>query len=101
MTFGVVCRQAHWGAISCGHCGGFINAAANARIETDINTVALSGGCMHNRGWRDCCARDWKKRGSTCSCTGRSALGMEGLSYGQATVAAAMLGKWKLAGEPH
>ncbi len=28
---------------------GFINAAANARIETGINLVALSGGCMHNR----------------------------------------------------
>ena len=28
---------------------GFINAAGNARIETDINTVALSGGCLHNR----------------------------------------------------
>ena len=28
---------------------GFINAAGNLRIETGINTVALSGGCMANR----------------------------------------------------
>jgi hydrogenase maturation factor HypF (carbamoyltransferase family) len=28
---------------------GFINAAVHARIETDINIVALSGGCMANR----------------------------------------------------
>ena len=28
---------------------GLINAAANARIESGINQVAMSGGCMHNR----------------------------------------------------
>ena len=28
---------------------GFINAAANARVETGIKHVALSGGCLHNR----------------------------------------------------
>ena len=28
---------------------GFINAAGNLRIESGINQVAMSGGCMHNR----------------------------------------------------
>ena len=78
---------------------GFINAAANARIETDINTVALSGGCMANRRLARLLRARLEEEGFTVLQHRQVSPGDGGLSYGQAAVAAALLHKSKLAGE--
>jgi hydrogenase maturation protein HypF len=78
---------------------GFINAAANARIETDINTVALSGGCMANRRLARLLRAGLEEEGFTVLQHRNVSPGDGGLSYGQAAVAAAMLCKSKSAGE--
>ena len=77
---------------------GFINAAANARIETDINTVALSGGCMHNRRLARLLRSRLEEEGFTVLQHRSVSPGDGGLSYGQTVVAASMLAKLQSAG---
>jgi hydrogenase maturation protein HypF len=72
---------------------GFINAAANARIDTSINVVALSGGCMHNRKLARLLRLGLEAEGFAVFQHARVSPGDGGLSYGQAVVAAAMLSK--------
>jgi len=72
---------------------GLINAAANARIETDINTVALSGGCMANRRLARLLRAGLEEEGFTVLQHLQVSPGDGGLSYGQAAVAAAVLEK--------
>ncbi|MGD0629545.1 MAG: carbamoyltransferase HypF, partial [Terracidiphilus sp.] len=72
---------------------GFINAAANARIQTDINTVALSGGCMHNRRLARLLRSGLEEEGFEVFMHRQVSPGDGGLSYGQAVIAAAMLSK--------
>jgi hydrogenase maturation protein HypF len=72
---------------------GFINAAANARIETDINTIALSGGCMHNRRLARLLRVGLEEEGFEVFQHRRVSPGDGGLSYGQAVVGAAALSK--------
>ena len=71
---------------------GFINAAANARIETDINTVALSGGCMHNRRLARLLRSGLEEEGFKVFMHRQVSPGDGGLSYGQAVVGAAIMG---------
>ena len=70
---------------------GFINTAANARIETDINTVALSGGCMANRRLARLLRAGLEEEGFEVFQHRNVSPGDGGLSYGQVVVAAAML----------
>lgn len=70
---------------------GFISAAANARIATDINTVALSGGCMHNRRLARLLRVGLEEEGFEVFMHRQVSPGDGGLSYGQAAVAAARL----------
>jgi hydrogenase maturation protein HypF len=77
---------------------GFINAAANARIETDINTVALSGGCMANRRLVRLLREGLEEEGFEVFQHRQVSPGDGGLSYGQLAVAAAMLNNSKLSG---
>jgi hydrogenase maturation protein HypF len=77
---------------------GLINAAANARIETSINVVALSGGCLANRRLARLLRSGLEEEGFTVLQHRSVSPGDGGLSYGQAVVAAAMLGKSQLAG---
>ena len=70
---------------------GFINAAANARIETDINTVALSGGCMANRRLARLLRAGLEEEGFTVLQHRNVSPGDGGLSYGQIVIAAATL----------
>jgi hydrogenase maturation protein HypF len=72
---------------------GFINAAANARIETDINIIALSGGCMHNRRLARLLRAALEEEGFEVFQHQRVSPGDGGLSYGQAVVGAAVLSK--------
>jgi len=78
---------------------GFINAAANARIETDINTVALSGGCMHNRRLTRLLRSGLEEEGFEVFTHRQVSPGDGGLSYGQAVIATAMVSRSKSAGE--
>ena len=80
---------------------GFINAAANARIETDINTIAMSGGCMHNRRLARLLRSGLEEEGFDVFMHRQVSPGDGGLSYGQSVIAASMLNKRKLAGETH
>lgn len=70
---------------------GFINAAANARIETDINTVALSGGCMANRRLARLLRAGLEEERFTVLQHRNVSPGDGGLSYGQAAVGSAIL----------
>jgi hydrogenase maturation protein HypF len=70
---------------------GFINAAANARIETGINHVALSGGCMHNRRLARLLREGLEEEGFKVFQHRQVSPGDGGLSYGQAVVAASIL----------
>jgi hydrogenase maturation protein HypF len=70
---------------------GFINAAANARIETSINAVALSGGCMHNRRLARLLRSGLEEEGFEVYQHRNVSPGDGGLSYGQASVASAKL----------
>jgi hydrogenase maturation protein HypF len=72
---------------------GFVNAAANARIETGINTVALSGGCLHNRRLARLLRAALEEQGFQVFMHRSVSPGDGGLSYGQAVVAAAFLKK--------
>jgi hydrogenase maturation protein HypF len=68
---------------------GFINAAANARIKSGINVMALSGGCMHNRRLARLLRAGLEEEGFEVFMHRRVSPGDGGLSYGQAVVAAA------------
>jgi hydrogenase maturation protein HypF len=70
---------------------GFINAAGNARIETGINTVALSGGCMANRRLARLLREGLKEEGFEVFQHRQVSPSDGGLSYGQLAVAAARL----------
>ena len=74
-----------------GVAGGFINAAANARIETSINVVVLSGGCMHNRRLARLLREGLEEEGFKVYQHRQVSPGDGGLSYGQAVVAAEKL----------
>jgi hydrogenase maturation protein HypF len=80
---------------------GFINAAGNARIENGINQVVLSGGCLHNRRLARLLRSGLQEEGFEVFQHSNVSPGDGGLSYGQIAVAAAMLSRSPLAGEPH
>jgi len=71
---------------------GFINAAANARIETSINVVALSGGCLHNRRLARLLRAGLEAEGFEVFQHKQVSPGDGGLSYGQVAVAATVAG---------
>jgi hydrogenase maturation protein HypF len=70
---------------------GFINAAANARIDTSINVVALSGGCMHNRRLARLLREGLEEEGFKVYQHCNVSPGDGGLSYGQVAAGAAIL----------
>jgi hydrogenase maturation protein HypF len=70
---------------------GFINVAGNARIESGINKVALSGGCMHNRRLARLLRSGLEEEGFQLFQHRQVSPGDGGLSYGQVAVAAARL----------
>jgi hydrogenase maturation protein HypF len=72
---------------------GFINAAGNLRIESGINQVAMSGGCMHNRRLTRLLRSGLEEEGFIVYTHRQVSPGDGGLSYGQAAVAAAILQK--------
>ncbi len=72
---------------------GFINAAGNARIESGINCVALSGGCLHNRRLARLLRAGLQAEGFQVFQHVQVSPGDGGLSYGQAVVGAAMFMK--------
>jgi hydrogenase maturation protein HypF len=72
---------------------GLINAAGNARIESGINQVAMSGGCMHNRRLTRLLRSGLEEEGFQVYQHRSVSPGDGGLSYGQAAVATAMLSK--------
>jgi hydrogenase maturation protein HypF len=72
---------------------GFINAAANARIDTSINVVALSGGCLHNRRLARLLRTGLEEEGFQVLQHRNVSPGDGGLSYGQTVVAVARLTK--------
>ncbi len=69
-----------------------IHAALAARAATGISQVALSGGCMHNRRLARLLRAGLEERGFEVFQHRHVSPGDGGLSYGQAVVAAAMLG---------
>ncbi len=89
-----IAARFHWGVAQ-----GLINAAGNARIETGINCVALSGGCMHNRRLARLLRAGLEEEGFAVYQHRNVSPGDGGLSYGQAVVGAARLAKPKSAGE--
>ncbi len=72
---------------------GFLNAAGNARIETDINVVAMSGGCMANRRLARLLRAGLEEEGFQVFQHRNVSPGDGGLSYGQAVVGAAMVAR--------
>ena len=70
---------------------GFINAAANARIMSGVNQVAMSGGCMHNRRLSRLLRSGLEEEGFQVFQHRQVSPGDGGLSYGQAAVGAALL----------
>ncbi len=72
---------------------GFLNAVVNARIETGVDTVALSGGCLHNRRLARLLRTGLEAEGFRVFQHRAVSPGDGGLSYGQAAVAAARLRK--------
>ena len=74
---------------------GLIAAAAGARSKTGVNTVALSGGCMHNRRLARLLRKGLEEQGFAVLQHVQVSPGDGGLSYGQAAVAAALLRKEK------
>ena len=69
----------------------FIHSAINARAATQINQVALSGGCMHNRRLAHLLRTGLEAEGFQVFQHRAVSPGDGGLSYGQAAVAAATL----------
>ena len=74
-----------------GVAAGFVNAAANARIETGIHQIAMSGGCLHNRRLARLLRAGLEEEGFQVFQHRNVSPGDGGLSYGQAVVAAAKL----------
>ena len=70
---------------------GFINAAANARIESGVNEIVMSGGCMHNRRLARLLRVGLEEEGFQVFQHVIVSPGDGGLSYGQAVVGAAVL----------
>jgi len=74
-----------------GVANGFIAAAANARENTGIHQVALSGGCLHNRRLARLLRAGLEKEGFAVFQQRQVSPGDGGLSYGQAVVGAAIV----------
>ena len=70
---------------------GFVAAAVSARAKTGIKSVAMSGGCMHNRRLVRLLRAGLEAEGFRVVQHREVSPGDGGLSYGQAVVAAAML----------
>lgn len=68
----------------------FADAAKKARTTTGIRTVALSGGCMHNRRLARLLRSRLEKEGFTVLRSLQVSPGDGGLSYGQSVVGAAI-----------
>jgi hydrogenase maturation protein HypF len=71
----------------------FIWGAANAREKTGIHQVVLSGGCLHNRRLARLLRMGLEEEEFEVFQHRHVSPGDGGLSYGQAVVGAAMLGK--------
>ena len=71
----------------------FVRTAVLARDTTGIETVALSGGCLHNRRLAALLRRGLEVEGFRVLTHKRVSPGDGGLSYGQAAVGAARLRK--------
>jgi hydrogenase maturation protein HypF len=84
-----------------GVAAGFVRAAVLARTATGVGQVALSGGCMHNRRLARMLRMKLEAEGFEVFQHIQVSPGDAGLSYGQVVVAAAMLRKQNLPGEPH
>jgi hydrogenase maturation protein HypF len=84
-----------------GVAAGFVRAAVLARTATGVGQVALSGGCMHNRRLARLLRMKLEAEGFEVFQHVQVSPGDGGLSYGQVVVAAAMLRKQNLPGEPH
>ena len=69
----------------------WVRAAVQARKKTGIQTVALSGGCFHNRLFTKLLRRGLEAEGFTVLAHRIVSPGDGGLSYGQAAIAAALL----------
>jgi hydrogenase maturation protein HypF len=69
----------------------FVRAAVLARAQTGLATVALSGGCLHNRRLAYLLRAGLEAEGFTVLAHRRVSPGDGGLSYGQAVVGAAQL----------
>ena len=80
---------------------GFAQAAVLARTATGVERVALSGGCMHNRRLARLLRMKLEADGFEVFQHVQVSPVDGGLSYGQVVVAAAMLLKQNLPGEPH
>jgi len=72
---------------------GFVLAAVKARESIGVNQVALSGGCMHNRRLVHLLRSGLERNGFTIFQHRQVSPGDGGLSYGQAAVAASILGQ--------
>ena len=72
---------------------GFVQAAVAARAATEIETVALSGGVLHNGRLSRLLRAGLEAQGFQVFQHRRVSPGDGGLSYGQAAVAAALLRK--------
>jgi hydrogenase maturation protein HypF len=70
---------------------GFVRAAVLARAATGVGQVALSGGCLHNRRLARLLRVRLESEGFEVFQHTQVSPGDGGLSYGQVTVAAAML----------
>jgi hydrogenase maturation protein HypF len=79
-----------------GVANGLVNVAAMARIETGINIVAMSGGCLHNRRLARLLRAGLDAEGFQVFEHRKVSPGDGGLSYGQVAVAAAILNKRKV-----
>jgi len=76
----------------------FVQAASSARSATGIRSVALSGGCLHNRRLARLLRTGLEANGFQVYQHRNVSPGDGGLSYGQAIVAAAILTKRKAEG---
>jgi hydrogenase maturation protein HypF len=76
-----------------GVAGAFIQVVMLARDATDLQHVAMSGGCMHNRRLARLLRLGLEAKGFQVFQHRRVSPGDGGLSYGQAVVAAALIGR--------
>jgi hydrogenase maturation protein HypF len=86
------------GRFHAGVAAAFIGAAKLGRENTEIDKVALSGGCMHNRRLARLLRAGLEEEGFQVFEHRTVSPGDGGLSYGQAVVAAARLRKPESAG---